>query len=68
MGHLLPLVRTGEATLFVNVGDHADVWGRLVREVDGLAAATTTHFSDFEGTYDGAYEVVRLAVEGARRD
>lgn len=62
--HLLPLVRTGEATLFVNVGDHADVWRRLVREVDGLAAAATTHFSDFEGTAAFAEQALAGDVEG----
>lgn len=44
--HLAELVEAGEATLLVNVGDHADVWRALVRRVPALKTAQL-HFDDF---------------------
>lgn len=48
--HLLPYVKRGEAVLFINVGDHEDVWNGLVESVDGLGAIAEKHFADFAGT------------------
>ena len=45
--HLLPYVARDEAALFVNVGDHADVWEKLRASIPELAQATC-HFNDFE--------------------
>ncbi|MBQ9002783.1 MAG: hypothetical protein IJ087_13110, partial [Eggerthellaceae bacterium] len=54
--HLLPYIERGQAALFVNVGDHANVWEALRRDIPALSQATE-HFNDFE-------EVARFA-EGA---
>ena len=62
--HLLPYIERGQATLFVNVGDHADVWRKLREQVPALAQATE-HFNDFaeidafaEAALDGTVEGV----------
>lgn len=47
---LLPYVRTNQAALLVNVGDHLDVWNGLERDVPGLAHMAQRHFDDFAGT------------------
>jgi len=47
---LLPYVRTDQATLLVNVGDHRDVWEGLCKNVDGLQDLANCHFDDFAGT------------------
>lgn len=47
VAHLLPYVRRGEAVVFLNVGDHRDVWEGLAGLVDGLAELAQTHFDDF---------------------
>ena len=44
---LLPYVRTEQATLLINVGDHRNVWEGLTKDVEGLAATARTHFDDF---------------------
>ena len=45
--HLLPLIESGKAALYVNVGDYRAVWEDLAREITGLAALSTTHFDDW---------------------
>ncbi|MDO4538980.1 MAG: hypothetical protein Q4B54_12520, partial [Coriobacteriales bacterium] len=47
---LLPYVRTEQATLLINVGDHRAVWEGLEKEVAGLASMAQRHFNDFAGT------------------
>lgn len=56
VGRLLPYVRSDQATLLVNVGDHKDVWEALEREVAGLSELAERHFGDFAG-------VARLASD-----
>ena len=53
---LLPYVRTEQATLLINVGDHRGVWEGLLKDVDELEGIAETHFDDFA-------EVARLANE-----
>jgi hypothetical protein len=43
--HLRPMVDAGEATLFVNLGDHADNWAWLQAELAGLTDQLQTHFT-----------------------
>ncbi len=49
IGRLLPYVRTDQAALLINVGDHHDVWQQLVHDVNGLADVAELHFDDFAG-------------------
>ena len=44
--HMLPFIDADQAALFVNVGDHADVWESLKARIPQLANATE-HFDDF---------------------
>ena len=44
---LIPYVVRGEATLFINVGDHEKVWKSLCKSVADLEGLTTTHFNNF---------------------
>ena len=44
---LIPYVVRGEATLFINVGDHDKVWKSLCKSVKDLEGLATTHFNDF---------------------
>lgn len=47
IARLLPYVRTEQATLFINVGDHRGVWEGLLAEVEGLRGVAQTHFDNF---------------------
>ena len=57
---LIPYVKTDQATLLINVGDHRGVWEGLEKSVEGLAAMAERHFDSFaevaalaEGALDG---------------
>ena len=54
ISRLLPYVRTEQACLLINVGDHRDVWEGLLKDVEGLGSMAQTHFNNFA-------EVTRLA-------
>ena len=47
---LLPYVRTDQATLLINVGDHRGVWEGLEKSVAGLGEIVERHFDDFAAT------------------
>ena len=47
--HLLPFIDADQAALFVNVGDHKNVWDDLKASIPQLAQATE-HFDDFAET------------------
>lgn len=58
---LIPAIKKEKAALFVNVGDHANVWQELLREIPEMQPLLHTHFDDFAETvrfsgkaYDGA--------------
>lgn len=64
VGQLLPYVSRGEAALFVNVGDHADVWDGLERSVDALANVAEKHFDSFPEVAKFANAALTGHVEG----
>ena len=47
---LLPSIARGEAALFVNVGDHRNVWDQLLAEIPQMRSFVTAHFDDFSET------------------
>ena len=58
---LIPAIKKEKAALFVNVGDHANVWQELLREIPEMKPLLHMHFDDFAETvrfcgkaYDGA--------------
>lgn len=57
---LLPAIKAGKATLFINVGDHDKVWHELITTVPQMKPFLHEHFDDFNETsrfckaaYDG---------------
>ena len=56
---LLPEIKKGEAVLFINVGDHRNVWDALMAEIPQMRELVTVHFDDFDETKsfcDAAYD------------
>ena len=58
---LIPAIKKEKAALFVNVGDHANVWQELLRAIPEMQPLLHRHFDDFDETvrfceeaYDGA--------------
>lgn len=62
--HLLPLINTGNAVLYVNVGDYKNVWDELIKEIPGMKEQATEHFDDFAKTAAFAEEALDADVEG----
>ncbi len=61
---LLPEIRKGEAVLFVNVGDHRNVWDQLIAEIPQMREIVTTHFDDFDETRAFAEDAYNNDVSG----
>ena len=61
--HLVPYIAADKAALFVNVGDHANVWEQLKAAIPELAFATE-HFDDFEETARFAEDALDGEVHG----
>lgn len=47
---LIPAIKQQKAALLVNVGDHANVWQELLREIPEMQPMLHTHFDDFAET------------------
>ena len=63
ISYLMRYVQAGEATLMINVGDHAKVYKQLVRDIPELASATE-HFDDFEELEAFAHAAATGPMEG----
>ena len=61
---LMPRIRRKEVALYVNVGDYASVWDKLVKEVRGLEKVSRTHFNDWKTTQDFAKKALTGRVVG----
>ena len=61
---LLPEIQKGDATLFVNVGDHRTVWESLINEIPQMRPFLTEHFDDFEETKAFAEAAIDGDVSG----
>ncbi len=61
---LLPFIESGEAVLFINVGDHIRVWNELKREIPQLSAVAVEHFDDFSATAEFAERAYSGEVSG----
>ena len=61
---LLPDIAGGRAVLFVNVGDHRNVWEQLMSEIPQMRKLVTQHFDDFEKTKAFAEDAYSGDVKG----
>ncbi|MCR4871551.1 MAG: hypothetical protein K5859_09690, partial [Atopobiaceae bacterium] len=62
---LIPYVVRGEATLFINVGDHEKVWKSLCKTVKDLEGLATTHFNDVADAASLATAALTAPIGGA---
>lgn len=61
---LIPYIEKNQATLFINVGDHKNVWENMVRKIPYLATNTVEHFDEFEKVRDFADKILTQEVNG----
>ncbi|MGN0240721.1 MAG: DUF6938 domain-containing protein [Candidatus Weimeria sp.] len=45
--YLMPAVKSGRASVMVNVGDYRNVWDELITKINGLKDVSTEHFENF---------------------
>ena len=66
IGHLLPYVKENKVALFINFGDHVDVYNKLCKKINGIK--TVNFFNDYiklkhfvseikEGDVSGIYAI-----------
>ena len=48
VNHLIPYIKENKVTLFINLGDHADVYDYLFNKIDGFGDLATAHFDQYE--------------------
>lgn len=61
--HVVPLIKSGKATLFVNLGDHGDNWDWLHGELGEYGDLVKTHFT-WKETRSFADSIRTSAAEG----
>ena len=61
---LLPDIKKGRAVLFINVGDHRNVWEQLKTELPHIKEFVTEHFNDFNETTAFAENALDGEVSG----
>ena len=61
---LLPAVRKGKATLYVNVGDYKNMWEQLKTEIPQLGHIAKEHFDNWEETKKFAEYALSGEVKG----
>ncbi len=61
---LMPYIENGDASLFINVGDHIKVWNELKRAIPRLGELAVEHFDDFAAASAFAEKVYEGGVSG----
>ncbi len=61
--HLLPMIKDGSVTLFLNMGDHGNVWKIIQKELSGYESEITTHL-DWDDTRRFAAKALNSNVKG----
>ena len=56
--YLLPQIRSGKVSLFVNVGDYKNVWDELKKEIPGMETLCTEHMDNWEDTEKFAEKIL----------
>ena len=62
--YLLPMIESGKAALYVNVGDYRGVWDELVRQIPALSSLAAEHFDDWAETRRFAADALTGEVTG----
>jgi hypothetical protein len=61
---VMPFIKDNKAVLFINVGDHKNVWDRLCFEIPELCPGSEIYFNEWERTCKFAEFALENAVSG----
>lgn len=64
INHLLPLVRSKKVALFLNLGDHLDMFEYLKKHIDGFDQEVYKYFDQYEKLNEFVNEMDKKVVEG----
>ena len=64
VNHLLPKVKEGKASLFINLGDHLDMFEFLKKKIPGFENIAVTHFDNYQETKDFVKKMEKEVIKG----
>ena len=64
VNHLLPLVKENKASLFINLGDHLDMFEFLKKKIPGFENIAVTHFDNYQDTKEFVSKMEKEVVKG----
>lgn len=62
--HLLPSIKEKKVAIYINVGDHKDVWEGLCEEIPELSSMSQNYFNDWSKTCDFAKMALENEISG----
>ena len=64
VNHLLPMVKENKVSLFINLGDHLDMFEFLKKKIKGFENMCITHFDNYSETKEFASKMEKEVVKG----
>ena len=64
VNHLIPLIKDKKVSLFINLGDHKDMWEYLNKKIKGFDKLCVTHFDDYSETKEFVNKMDKSVIEG----
>ena len=64
VNHLIPMVKEKKAALFINLGDHKDMYEFLCKKIPGFDSMSKTYFDDYASTKEFVKKMEKEVVEG----
>ncbi len=62
--HLMPVIKSGKAAVYLNIGDYKNVWDWLLAAVEGIKDVSAEHFDNWADTAAFAENALTGRVEG----
>ena len=64
VNHLIPLIKENKAALFINLGDHLDMYDYLKKQIPGFEDMCETHFDRYDETKKFVDKMAKEKVSG----
>ena len=64
VNHLIPLIKDKKVSLFINLGDHKDMWEYLNKKIKDFDKLCVTHFDDYSETKEFVNKMDKEVIEG----
>ena len=64
VNHLIPLIKEEKVSLFINLGDHMDMWHFLNKKIKGFDKLCVTHFDNYNETKEFVSKMSKEVIKG----